>query len=93
MVVFAAPMQGIGHRLGAVLPGDVGHLAVALVVLQHAVQLYISEVVGNHGLGVLGVPQEDVIQAGSLDIVLGVDVVLFLHAGVGFVPGVNAHVP
>lgn len=92
VVIPGAPVQGVSHRLGAVLSGDVGHLAVALVVLQHAVQLYIGEVVGNHGLGVLGVPQEDVIQAGSLDIVLGVDVVLFLHAGVGFVPGVDAHV-
>ena len=63
VVVLGAPVQGVSHSLGAVLAGDVGHLAVALVVLQHAVQLHIGEVVGDHGLGVLGVPQEESHQA------------------------------
>ena len=62
VVVLRAPVQRIGHGLRAVLPGDVGHLAVALAVFQHAVQLDIGEVVGDHRLGVLRVAQEDVVQ-------------------------------
>ena len=87
--VLAAAVQRIGERLGAVLARDIRHQPVALAVLEHAVQMHKGEVVRHHRLGILRVAHEDVVEPLLLDIVFGIDMVLFLDAGVGLVVGVD----
>ncbi len=89
LVILSAAEERVRHGLGAVLARDVGHEAVTLRVGEDAGGLHVGVVVGDHGLGVLAVAHEDVVQALALDVLLGVDVVLLLHGGVGGVVGVD----
>lgn len=86
MAVLRAAVKSPGDRLCAVLAGDVGHLAVSLAVFEDAVKLHIGEVVGDHRFGILGVAQEDVVEARFLDVVFGINVVLLLDARVCLIP-------